>query len=93
MNNDIFGYWVDSKGYRIASFTLSGIQCGINPNELEGYEYVRVNLQVRKINDINGSLKRVRVCAPNGIILNDDTFISNDKLAEYITSDGKRIIR
>lgn len=93
MDNDIFGYWVDSKGYRIASFTLSGIQCEINPKELEGYEYVRVNLQVRKINDINGSLKKVRVCAPNGIILKDDTFIPNDKLSEYITSEGKRLIR
>lgn len=89
----VLGVWVDKNGYRPSDFTGESIECHINHAQLQDYAVATVNMRIRKINSPETVFKKIQVTGPNGIVLSDDTFISNAELSEYVTSEGKRLIR
>lgn len=89
----VFGYWVDKNGYRPSDYSYTAVTCDIHEDLIKDFEVATVNMMVRKATSTDGTLKKIRMCTPTGVMLADETFIPNAKISEYITSNGKRLTR
>lgn len=89
----VFGFWVDKNGYRPSDCSSEAIVCNLNGEELQDYTIASLNVMVRKINEPSAAFKKIRMCTPTGVMLSDETFIPNAHISEYVTMDGKRLMR